>query len=552
MKLNKRIIIPVVFAMVAVVVISVYGNLKKEETDTEQTIIYGNYEAAYENGYFYCLPEMRGDIYLNLLRYYDNGSGEEVVVCNKPNCKHEDESCQACYGSVLENTFDLCVYRDKLYVSYTGEEVDISGFSKNILYVQNLDGTEREKVLDLGYGCIQNMAFYDGKLYYIWGYTDPNVVKQCEDNKNLSEEEINQLLYSAEKSQFCIYNLETKKKEIVYEWGGFFSSMNILSSDDQDKLYIKTDMMSEEQYDSGDMNVQIEIFTYDFSTEEFKKQDYKALYGEMFSFGSVLVKVADGIYILSKNEEEDNVLSEYNIREDTLKEKMICYDNVSIYGYDGGCFIKKYSTEQEQSINRNWLVYYFEEQCLYTVEDKWGTYIEAAAGKKHKYTSGDDSLRIDYNVPEKGEETEGKGKVTEDEIMTAWIADKKEETEAEKMRLVTLEKDCQLFGKNCHLRTLKICSNQMALTYDVQEDTLSEEEFSILLRKSYRVFLLFEDGSSIKLKDIKSGLESSRCERLENAEELTIKEWITLSDAIDQSQVTGIEIDGTEILFDKE
>lgn len=74
----------------------------------------------------------------SVIHFFDYKTLNEIVLCNKPNCKHYDSSCNACFkmDECSTNTL-LFGYNDKIYLVT----------SKHI-YTMNEDGTEHKKILD--------------------------------------------------------------------------------------------------------------------------------------------------------------------------------------------------------------------------------------------------------------------------------------------------------------------------------------------------------------------------------------------------------------------
>ena len=132
-------------------------NNSKTGENTE-ALAFGN------NGAFLC---PNGILYNdnNLVCFTDFGSGETTPVCNKPDCKHEDQNCLAYYDEPVFET----VYNEQLYVLDNGSQVNSS-----ILYVCNKDGSKRKKLIDLDVdGAINSTyAVTSNKLYMIGSTVD--------------------------------------------------------------------------------------------------------------------------------------------------------------------------------------------------------------------------------------------------------------------------------------------------------------------------------------------------------------------------------------------
>lgn len=80
------------------------------------------------------------------LLYYDYASQNTIYLCNKPECNHNDNTCNAFLPDDLSGE-----YFDKNGIQYYDNSIYFSGLdSKNVcLYKISADGSSREKVMDL-------------------------------------------------------------------------------------------------------------------------------------------------------------------------------------------------------------------------------------------------------------------------------------------------------------------------------------------------------------------------------------------------------------------
>lgn len=132
----------------------------------------------------------------NLLTYIDYATKQEIVLCTDSSCKHDNEKCTAVlsYDEFYHGSPGLFVYNGYLY-AFNSNYYDEGSFSlgaslinprfnqyvetrKNSLYRMNLDGTNREKILELdGNSVMENFAVGDGESIWIftktpYSYTD--------------------------------------------------------------------------------------------------------------------------------------------------------------------------------------------------------------------------------------------------------------------------------------------------------------------------------------------------------------------------------------------
>lgn len=75
------------------------------------------------------------------LSYWDKESGAGGILCGKPDCSHDDETCNG-YLTAGEN--GLNVYDQKLY--WVEKDIQEKGVGTRYLWRMNLDGTDRERL----------------------------------------------------------------------------------------------------------------------------------------------------------------------------------------------------------------------------------------------------------------------------------------------------------------------------------------------------------------------------------------------------------------------
>lgn len=113
--------------------------------------------AESEDGYYFFSGP-----YQLFLYYMDKKTMSPVVLCNKPDCLHADESdpskvanCNACMPDSNNN---ITYYEDSLYVGGVGSD----GYS---IYQISVDGTSRKKIFTIS-GDIEQWIIHRGYLYY--------------------------------------------------------------------------------------------------------------------------------------------------------------------------------------------------------------------------------------------------------------------------------------------------------------------------------------------------------------------------------------------------
>lgn len=135
--------------------------------------------AEAENGYYFCID--------GCLYYRDRGADEPVVLCSKPNCAHEDFSCNARIGHE-----DVFYYDGNLYL-YTISPKDV--FSSDLVRISP-DGETHETLTSIQNLDLNSTAFFQGKLFYVVSDAETG-------SENLMS-----------------FDLESRKTECVYDAGG--------------------------------------------------------------------------------------------------------------------------------------------------------------------------------------------------------------------------------------------------------------------------------------------------------------------------------------------
>lgn len=111
-----------------------------------------------EDGFYYINQDL-------ILQFYDYQSGQNVIVCNKPNCEHrawdenvlDERRCNA-YINGAQSFF---TYGEKLYV------IELDSKKNNLSVIQSeLDRSNQRLFASLDSEYIGNVAIKDGKMYF--------------------------------------------------------------------------------------------------------------------------------------------------------------------------------------------------------------------------------------------------------------------------------------------------------------------------------------------------------------------------------------------------
>lgn len=267
----------IILAIAAVIVIIVRINKDYPEKSlhiTAETYAYS------DDGMYY--------IKNNLLYFLDNSSNKEVVVCNKANCKHDTEECNAyIYGMVYE----MMYYDDKIYISngysdITFEDDEAIYDGGSFLTSIDSDGGHRKDIYTADSGAVLSMQGLDGVIYFT-AYVFHNGFQLNTYNDDCS-------LYK--------YDLRWNKleciKEYIAEEERDNASLTIAGIQNMDKIYLTY------SYYTSDGTIKTSIMEFNIDTEEIKEL---RLIDDMIS----TVVTDDSKYIIYKcveDEEQDRLV----------------------------------------------------------------------------------------------------------------------------------------------------------------------------------------------------------------------------------------------------
>ena len=122
--------------------------------------------------------------------YFDYSSKESVVLCNRPNCTHEDETiCDAYFDGIPL----LAQYNDKLYFL-------VPGYENSVIYVANSDGSNKKRLISINGNLGFRLAIADNKLFY---------------EKNVQQYDENLNPVGNPKVSICMYDLTVHKNSTL-------------------------------------------------------------------------------------------------------------------------------------------------------------------------------------------------------------------------------------------------------------------------------------------------------------------------------------------------
>lgn len=141
--------------------------VKEEPIDINEISSIRSYAPAKEGVYYISADQPEEKEQGIRLNYYDSKLGESIPVCQKPNCKHDNNECTAYVLGIYKGR-DLSmagIYQNKLYLVYQ----NIAGTSEDIVMIANQDGSERAELFTLPKYTVMNPGeLYDQKLFYYY------------------------------------------------------------------------------------------------------------------------------------------------------------------------------------------------------------------------------------------------------------------------------------------------------------------------------------------------------------------------------------------------
>lgn len=159
MKKITKYVLGILSFVIVVVCAVVFIKLNK---DFPEGNALGSYRRCYvEEGMYF----VRG----NIVCFFDNVSGKETVVCNKPNCKHDNENCNAFFRGTISNilVYDEYIYIDSYFGDMSYDENDELTLESDMRLTQlSLDGRKRKDIYNTQNGSVMDVIAVDGKLYF--------------------------------------------------------------------------------------------------------------------------------------------------------------------------------------------------------------------------------------------------------------------------------------------------------------------------------------------------------------------------------------------------
>lgn len=159
------------------------GNTATGYVTTDGMEFLSYYTSGYASDTGFYRRHLREDSSENIC-YVDFATGQEIVLCNQPNCMHDSDSCNAWVSGRDEygNLFKVIPVADKLILLRGGWSENLKSYPGRV-EIMNLDGTNRHTIMEFplstGFGHVScgGYARNEENLYFIaynaetWIYT---------------------------------------------------------------------------------------------------------------------------------------------------------------------------------------------------------------------------------------------------------------------------------------------------------------------------------------------------------------------------------------------
>lgn len=318
------------------------NNSKTDEKIKEEMILISTENTSnYKNGYFYINRDN------NKIMYFDYNSKKEVYLCNKPNCKHDNEDCSA-YLKIGQNN-ELFYYNDYLYfinaeaagniisVDFDGNRKDNKGNPATI-YRMNLDGTDKKKLFIAPSGTQMSMPYL----------IKENILYCFLETYKINNDKSDSVASSVTERKLIAINLDTGKyvsivdglhKSFLGEYEGKIVLQEILYIKNPDSFGDNTKGYIDNLYNS-----KTKIILLDTNTKN-EEIVYEGLYKNV----ETLKFYKDGIYFMGQNSKSIEYLNFKTKKYEIIKElpkidyqiSTIKDDKMLIYSYiDRNAYVK--------------------------------------------------------------------------------------------------------------------------------------------------------------------------------------------------------------------
>ncbi|MEG0276185.1 MAG: hypothetical protein RR630_04070 [Coprobacillus sp.] len=298
-----------------------------------------------EEGYYHIKEKETTEGTVFNICYYDYATKKEIILCNKPECQHNDETCTACLMSGI--TSQLIVYNDSLYIMESrGLTVDSLGQRQETgpkIIKRNLDGSQPQDVhvLEDGYQFDDTSYVIADDILYI----------------KISKQE----LYKIDKSSSMQVDIEKKLYAINLKTGEGKSILDLMNKDiigvNGRNLIIKHTLYKEDpmkyleegnysKYDQITFNSSVGYSILDIDTLKDSEILNTDLEGSYYYNGYIYSTEKDGIYSLNVSNRDKKKLISYN--------KNLSYNLNGIY--DGYILLDEYKEDVDYTFISSYII----------------------------------------------------------------------------------------------------------------------------------------------------------------------------------------------------
>ena len=245
------------------------------EEKKELSLIYSNKRRTFDgagnkDGYYTINVPENGS--LKYISYYDYETLQEIILCQKPECKHIDESCSAV---VTEVGSVLYVHGDYIYlIENAGQVFNVLGERSKVARIirMNLDGSDRQTLFELedGYQFNARDVCFDNENMYVITYKDTRVEMSKDNYIAIQQDEYLYKINVATKEVTKL--VEMKDKAIIgVEERKIIFNQTVYKEDIQKYL----DKKDYKGYEKACMNTHLYYGTIDVDTREVKSTKYE-------------------------------------------------------------------------------------------------------------------------------------------------------------------------------------------------------------------------------------------------------------------------------------
>lgn len=266
------------------------------------------------------------------LYYYDTATAQSVVLCNKADCTHDDDTCNAYFNAAKKENQDVFC---KTYIQYYDGAVYVTGYDPkgNVnLYRVAADGSSCDK-----YMCLfkQNMMSPYGNSQII-DFTYPEVCIHRGYVYFINNMETTPKIYRMK--------MGSETSEVIYENTGLRPAVYRIKPYG-DQIYFQAGNFEDDTY----IDIEGGVYAYDPDTEKVSLYKESAISPYLFYKDDLYYSASDGIYHYDKEEEQDEKVLD---TEKNNADFMMINDQIVVYlDEDSNMFVCDLETDSTHTID---------------------------------------------------------------------------------------------------------------------------------------------------------------------------------------------------------